>query len=75
MLYVQFNINLTLSQTTNLDSSKLKEFADDNFEFEESGRKFSKQVGNTEGKRRNCSSRAIFPFPPLCFQKARTADT
>ena len=33
-----------------LGSSKLEEFADDNFEFDENGRKFSKQVENTEGK-------------------------
>ena len=30
-----------------LDSSKLQEFADDNFEFGENGRKFSKRVENT----------------------------
>ena len=29
---------LTLSQTTNFRSSKLKEFADDNFKFDENGR-------------------------------------
>ena len=34
-----------------LDSSKLKEFADDNSKFEGNGRKFFKQVGNTVGKR------------------------
>ena len=33
-----------------LDSSKLKKFADDNFEFDENGRKFSKMVENTVGK-------------------------
>ena len=33
-----------------LDSSKLKDFADDNFEFDENGRKFSKQGENTVGK-------------------------
>ena len=33
-------IGLTLSQTKNLDSSKLKEFADDNFRLDEHGRKF-----------------------------------
>ena len=33
-----------------LDSSKLKEFADDNFRFDENGRKFSKSVENTLGK-------------------------
>ena len=30
-----------------LDSSKLKEFADDNFKFDKNGRKLSKQVENT----------------------------
>ena len=33
-----------------LDSSKLKEFADDNFNFEENGKKLSKWVENTVGK-------------------------
>ena len=33
-----------------LDPAKLKEFADDNFEFDENDRKFSKQEENTEGK-------------------------
>jgi hypothetical protein len=33
-----------------LDSSKLKEFADDNFKFDENGRKISKSVENAEGK-------------------------
>ena len=33
-----------------LDSSKRKEFADDNFKFDENGRKFSKWVKNTVGK-------------------------
>ena len=32
-----------------LDSSKLKEFADDNFKFNESGGKFFKWVENTVG--------------------------
>ena len=44
-----------------LEASKLKEFADDNFKFDEHGSKFSKWVENT-GKRRNCSLRAISPF-------------
>ena len=34
-----------------LDSSKLKEFADNNFEFNRNGGKFSKRVKNTVGKR------------------------
>ena len=33
-----------------LESSKLKEFADDNFIFDENGRKFSERVENTVGK-------------------------
>ena len=32
---------------TNFDSSKLKEFADDNFKFDENGRKLSKREENT----------------------------
>ena len=32
------------------DSSKLKEFAADNFKFDENGRKFSKPIENTVGK-------------------------
>ena len=33
-----------------LDSSKLNEFADDNFRFDENGRMLSKRVENTVGK-------------------------
>ena len=33
-----------------LDSSILKEFADNNFKVDENGRKFSKYIGNTVGK-------------------------
>ena len=35
---------------TFLDSSRLKEFADDNFKFGENGTKFSKRLENTVGK-------------------------
>ena len=49
-----------------LNSSKLKEFADDNVDLEENGRKDSKGVENTVGeKRRNCSLRAVSPFPSV----------
>ena len=42
---------LILSQTTNLiDFSKLKEFADDNFRFDENGGQFYGRVENTVGK-------------------------
>ena len=38
-------VPLTLSRTTNfIHSSKLKEFADDNFEYDEYGKKFSKRL-------------------------------
>ena len=48
-----------------LDFSKLKEFADNNFKFDESGRKLPKQVKKHSRKRRNCSLRAISPFPTV----------
>ena len=43
-------ILLTLFQTTHFYSSRFKALADDNFKFDENGRKFSKQVENTVGK-------------------------
>ena len=42
---------MTLSKRQISDSSKLKEFTDDNFEFYENGGKFSKRVENTTRKR------------------------
>ena len=56
-------LGLTISQI--LDSSKLKDFTDDNFRFDESGRKFSKWVENAVGKEENCSLGAVSPFPSL----------
>ena len=58
---------LTLSQTTNFRHFQ-KVFADDSFILDENGRKFSKRVENT-GKRRNCSLRAISPFPTVFFRR------
>ena len=57
-----------------LDSSKLKEFADDNFEFDENARKLSKSVENTLGKREIARYEQLLLFPQ-CFQKTCTADT
>ena len=57
-----------------LDSSKLREFADDNFKFEENGRKFFKWVWNTAGKREIARYEQEFLFPQ-CFQKTKAADT
>ena len=56
-----------------LDSSKLKEFADDNFEFDENGRKLSKRLKNTEGKGEIALYEQFLLFP-LCFLKTGTAD-
>ena len=55
----------------NLDFSKLKKFADENFRFDDSGRVFSKMVENTVQKGEIAP--AIFPFPTV-FTKAYNAD-
>ena len=52
-----------------LDSSKLKEFADDNFKFDENGRKLSKRVENMVGKGEIARNEQFLLFPQ-CFQKA-----
>ena len=41
---------LTLSQTTNLRLSEIKEYADGDFKLDENGRKFSKRKENTVGR-------------------------
>ena len=43
----------------------MKELADDNFKFDENGRQFSKQVGNTVGKRDIARKEHFFPFPTV----------
>ena len=50
-----------------LDSSKLKEFADDNFKFDENGRKFSKCIENIVGKG-EIARQSNFSFFQKCFQ-------
>ena len=52
-----------------LDSSKLREFADDNFKFHENERESSKQVENTVGKGEIAPYEQFLLFPQ-CFQKA-----
>ena len=63
---------LTLSQTAKLGrvvlTSKLKKFADDNFKFDENGRKLSKWVENTVGKGEIACYKQFILFPQ-CFQK------
>ena len=57
-----------------LGSSKLKEFADDNFKFDENDVKFFKLVENTVGKGEIAHYEQFLLFPQ-CFQKTCTADT
>ena len=65
---------ITLSQMKILDSSKLKEFTDDNFIFVENGRKLSTQVEITVGKGEIARYEQFLLFPQ-CFQKTHTAET
>ena len=60
---------LPITRRQILDSSKLKEFADDNFKFDEIGRKLSKQVENTVGKGEIARYEQFLLFPQ-CFLKA-----
>ena len=55
-----------------LDSSKLKESADNNFKFEENCGKFSKKVEYTEKEEIACYEQ--FLLFPQCFQKTFTRD-
>ena len=47
----------------------MKEFADDDFRYDENGRKLSKQVENTVGKGEIARYEQFLLFPQ-CFQKA-----
>ena len=58
---------------TNFRLFQTKEFADDNFKFDENGRKFFKQVENTVGKGEIARYEQFLLFPQ-CFQKTCTAD-
>ena len=68
-LGTNFELFLTHYQTTNFRSSKLKEFADDDFRFDEYGRKLSRKVENTVGKGEIACYEQFLLFPQ-CFQKA-----
>ena len=58
----------------NASSSKLKESADDNFNFDEYCREFSDWIENTVGKGEIDRYEQFLLFPQ-CFQKTCTADT
>ena len=72
-IIIQFPF-LTLSQTISFRRFRTKEFTEDNFEFDENDRKFSKWVENTEGKGEIARYKQLFLFT-LCFQKTFTTDT
>ena len=57
-----------------LDPSILKEFADDNFKFDENDRKLSKQFENTVGKGEIARYEQFLLFSQW-FQKTCTANT
>ena len=57
-----------------VDPSKLEEFADDNFKFDENVKKFSKRVENTVGKG-GIARYEQFPLFPHCFQMTCATDT
>ena len=56
---------LPITRRQILDSSKLKEFADDNFKFDEDLQKVIQTGRKHCGKRRNCLLQAISPFPTV----------
>ena len=56
-----------------LDSSKIKEFADDKFKFDETDGEFPKRAENTIGKGEIARHEQFLLFPQ-CFQKTCTAD-
>ena len=58
----------------NLDSSKLKEFADDNVKCDENDKKFSNWEENTVGKEETARYEQFLLFPQ-CFPKTCNADT
>ena len=76
-LYEPYNYEfflLTLSQKTNFGLFQLKQFADDNFKFDENGRKFSKSAENTVGNGEIARYEQFLLFAQ-CFQKTLSADT
>ena len=71
-IYLLSLIHLTKRQI--LDYSKPKEFADDNFKFDENGRKLTKRVEKTVGKGEIASDVQFLLFPQ-CFLQICTVDT
>ena len=72
-LYVIVSLNLFPNDKI-LDSTKLKEFEDDSFKFDENDRKSSKRIENTVRKGEIARYEQFLLFPQ-CFQKTSIADT
>ena len=71
---ISFSVIQPFPKRQILDSTKLKEFTDDNFKFDENGIKSSMRMENTMGKGEIARYEQFLLFPQ-CFQKTRTADT
>ena len=71
---IPFDILKPFSKRQILDSSILREFADDYFKLDESSRKLSKRVENAVGKGEIARYEQFLLFL-RCFQKTCTADT
>ena len=65
MFFFSHNVfwSLTLFRMTILDSSKQKEFPDNNFKVDENCRKFSTWVENTAGKSEIARNEQFLLFP------------
>ena len=57
-----------------LDLPKLKEFADDNFRFDENGGKFSEIIENDVGKGEIARYEQLLLFPQSFQKKTRGSD-
>ena len=71
--YAGLGKELTLSQTTNFRVLQTKGFADNNFKFDENGRKFTKRSENTVGKGGNAHYEQFLLFPQF-FQRTCATD-
>ena len=77
LIYIFSQHSQTLNPFPNnkiLNSSKLKESADDIFKFDENGTKFSEWLENTVGKGEIARYGQFLLFPQ-CFQKSCNAAT
>ena len=73
-IQTQHTISVKQKNRQILDSSKLKEFEDNNFKFDDNKRKLFKRVENTAGKG-DITRYEQFLLFQQCFQKTCTADT